>query len=93
MIYELGLSDYLEEQFLGSTIILFGSYSKGEDTISSDIDIAIIGRKEKEIKLESFENIFQRKIIINFYPSFKEIHKHLKENILNGIILFGGVEL
>jgi predicted nucleotidyltransferase len=93
MVYEYGLSDYLEDEFAGGTIILFGSFSKGDDTISSDIDIAVIGRKEKEIDFKKFEEIFQRKIIINFYPSFNDIHKHLKENILNGIILSGGVEL
>ena len=72
---------------------MFGSYSKGDDTVHSDIDIAVIGRKEKEITLKKFEERFQRKIIINYYPSFKEIHKHLKENIFNGIILTGGIEL
>ncbi len=93
MIYKSGLSDYLEEEYLGATIILFGSYSKGEDTIQSDIDIAIIGRKEKQINLKKFEDILNRKIIINFYSKFLEIHKHLKENLCNGIILTGGVEL
>jgi predicted nucleotidyltransferase len=93
MIYEFKLSDYLEDEFAGATIILFGSYSKGDDVINSDIDIAIIGRKEKEINLKGFEEIFERKIIINFYPTFNDIHKHLKENILNGIIFSGGIEL
>jgi len=93
MIYEYGLSDYLEEEFTGGTIILFGSYSRGDDIINSDIDIAIIGRKEKNIDLKSFEETFERKIIINFYHSFEEIHKHLKENIFNGILISGGIEL
>ncbi|MBM3233609.1 ArsR family transcriptional regulator [Candidatus Pacearchaeota archaeon] len=93
MIYESGLADFLEEKFAGAAIILFGSYSKGEDTINSDIDIAIIGRKEKEADMERFEKLLERKINLNFYESFKKIHKHLKENILNGIILAGGVEL
>lgn len=93
MIYEYGLHDYLEEEYLGAIIILFGSFSKGDDTINSDIDIAIIGRRRKEINLKNFEERFQRKIIINYYQSFKEIHKHLKENIFNGIILTGGIEL
>jgi predicted nucleotidyltransferase len=93
LVYESGLQDFLSEEFPGCTIVLFGSYSKGEDTISSDIDIAIIGTKEKEIETANFEKILEKKIFINFYPSFKEIHKNLKENILNGIILKGGVEL
>jgi len=88
-----GLVEFLEEKFAGATIILFGSYSKGEDTINSDIDMAIIGRKDKIISLEKYEKAFFRKINLNFYASFKEIHKHLKNNILNGIVLVGSVDL
>ena len=39
----------------GSAIILFGSYSRGEDIASSDIDIAIIGAKKKESSFFQFE--------------------------------------
>ena len=92
-IYVSGLSRYLEQQFFGGTIVLFGSYSKGEDTVSSDIDIAIIGRKDKVLALESYEEVLKRKININFYENWKKIHTHLKNNILNGIVLHGGVEL
>src|SRR3989344_2260409 len=92
-IYESGLADFLEKEFAGGTIILFGSYSRGEDTTNSDIDIAIIGRKEKNIKLTEFDKKLERTIFINFYPSFKDIHKNLKENIFNGIVLAGGIEI
>jgi len=93
MIYEFGLADFLEKEFAGATIILFGSYSRGEDIFNSDIDLAIIGRKEKQIGLAKYEKDFEKKIRINFFPSFRKIHKHLKENILNGIVLAGGIEL
>lgn len=93
LIYESGLADFLEKEFAGGTIILFGSYSRGEDTINSDIDIAIIGRKEKNTDTEKFEKVLNRKININFYSSFKGIHKNLKENLFNGIMLCGGVAL
>jgi len=100
LIYESGFAEFLENNFPGCTIILFGSYSRGDDAVSneynshhSDIDIAIIGTKEKQVELSKFEKILERKIIINFYPSFKEIHKHLRNNILNGILLSGSVEL
>jgi len=93
MIYESGTSGFLENSFPGCTIILFGSYSRGDDTIESDIDIAVISGKEKKIKLDSFEKNLERKIMVNFYPSIKEIHKNLRENILNGIVLSGGIEL
>ena len=92
-VYESGILEKLEETFPGSSIILFGSYSKGEDTYKSDIDLAIIGGKEKPIDLSSFENLLKKEIIINFYSSFKEIHKELKESLCNGIVLFGGIEL
>jgi len=93
LIYETGLGNFLEDEFAGGTIILFGSYSRGEDTINSDIDVAVIGRKEKQIKLKKYEKILKRKITLNFYDSFKDIHKNLRENIFNGIVLYGAVEL
>ena len=92
-IYESGLFTFLKEELPGAVIILFGSYSRGDDTIYSDIDIAIIGRKEKNIKLTEFHKRLERNISVNFYPSFKKIHKHLKDNILNGILLSGSVDL
>ena len=93
MLYESGFADFLEEKFAGAAIVLFGSYSRGDDTTNSDIDIAIIGRKSKEVGLTELEKLLERKISLNFYDSFKEIHKHLKESIFNGIILSGGFEL
>ena len=66
-IYLSGLSDYLEKELAGATVILFGSYSKGEDTNSSDIDIAVIERKDKMLELEKYEKILNRRINTNFY--------------------------
>lgn len=93
MIYESGLADFLEETFPGTVIILFGSYSRGDDTIDSDIDIAIITAKEKKIDLTEFGKLLERDVFLHFYPNLKEIHTNLRESILNGIILSGGVEL
>jgi len=92
-IYETGLADFLEKEFAGATIILFGSYARGEDILNSDIDIAVINRKDKQIDLTKYEELLERKININVYDSFKNIHKNLKENLCNGIMLTGGVEL
>lgn len=92
-IYESGLADFLEERFPGATIILFGSYSRGDDIINSDIDIAVIESKDKPIALTDYEKVLERRININFYGSFGEINKNLKENLANGIILAGGFEL
>jgi predicted nucleotidyltransferase len=93
MIYESDLAEFLEENFPGSTIILFGSYSAGDDYYNSDIDIAVIDSKAKEFDLKKFEKILEREIRINFYRDWKSIDKNLKDNILNGIVLAGGIEL
>jgi len=93
LIYESGLVDFLEEKFPGCTIILFGSYSYGDDTTTSDIDIAIVGGKEKKIELDNYEKQLERKININFYDSFNEINKNLKSNLFNGVILVGRIAL
>ncbi len=92
-IYISGLLNYLEELLPGGTIILFGSYSRGEDTNTSDIDLAAIGRKYKSIDLKKFEKLLNRKINLYFYDSWKKMQENLKNNILNGILLSGGVEL
>lgn len=99
-IYWSGIVDFLEDSFSGATIILFGSYARGEDVWTneeeghtSDIDIAVIGTKGKEIGLARFEKMLERTILINFYNSFEEIHKNLKDNILNGILLSGSVDI
>ena len=92
-VYISGLSEYLEKELAGSTIILFGSYSNGDDTNTSDIDIAVIERKDKMLELEKYEKLLNRKINVNFYDSWKKIHDNLKNNILNGILLHGGIQL
>ncbi|MFH1053806.1 MAG: nucleotidyltransferase domain-containing protein [Candidatus Woesearchaeota archaeon] len=92
-VYESGLSDHLENELPGGTMILFGSYSRGDDTITSDIDLAVIGRKEKTLYLEKYEKLLERTININFYKSWKDININLKNNILNGILIEGSVEL
>ena len=92
-VYESGLSDFLEKEYAGAAIILFGSYSRGDDLVNSDIDIAVIGRKEKEIELKGYEKLLERRISINYYESFEKIHKSLKENLANGILLVGGFQL
>lgn len=93
MLYESGLIDFLSETFSGVTLILFGSFSFGEDNNHSDIDIAIIGIKEKRLNLDQYEKLFSKQIVLQFYNDFSGIHKNLRESILNGIILKGSVRL
>ena len=92
-LYESGLAEFLRENFPSCAVIVFGSFAKGEDTHKSDIDIAIVGTKSKNLDLSGFEKKFMKEIRINFYKSFKEINNELKSNILGGILLSGWIEL
>ena len=99
LIYESGVFDLLYNEFPGCTLILFGSYSRGEDVYTgeeenrSDIDIAVIGAKGKGVGMAKFDKLLERAINLNFYGSWGEIHENLKDNLLNGIVLSGGVDL
>jgi predicted nucleotidyltransferase len=92
-LYELDLINFLEDAHPGSTIILFGSYMRGEDTVKSDIDIAVIGGKKEQLNLKIFEKILERQINISAFNSLKDLSVEFKENLFNGIVLSGGIEL
>jgi predicted nucleotidyltransferase len=91
-LYESGLCAYLQKTFQGSTIVLFGSYSFGEDISTSDIDLCIIGQKNDN-NLEPFQKQLHRTISLHVYDSWKDVGKPLKESIINGIVLSGGIRL
>ena len=88
------LVEYIAEKRLADVIILFGSYSQGTDTESSDVDI-YAGYKNISLssrELERFEKNLSRKIQI-FSGSMKKYPKELQENILNGVKLYGWISL
>lgn len=86
-----GLIYYLKDNLMPKNIVLFGSYSKGEDIESSDIDIFVECKKE-EIDLSKFEKQINRKIQLHFKENFNDYPKELKNNIINGIVLSGYLE-
>ena len=85
---ECGLIRELEKQLAPDVIILFGSYSKGEDIENSDIDIFALS-KEKNIELKKYEKSLDRKIQLFFSEDLNKLPKELFNNILNGVILSG----
>ncbi len=85
--------DYLDKQLLNPAIILFGSLSKAENKIDSDIDICILSSK-KELNLKDFEKKINREIQIYFFSSINQINNlKLRNNILNGYVLNGRIKL
>ncbi len=71
------------------TLVLIGSYQKGEDIENSDIDLIVVSKIKKEINLEKHEKKLLRKIHITFFENIEKLDKNLKNNIKNGWILYG----
>ena len=93
-VCEAGLIDYLKKELSNPVLILFGSYAKGEDTENSDIDLYIETSSKEGINLNKFEKILNRKIQVLRHKSIKEVkNKHLANNIINGVILNGFIEV
>ena len=85
--------NFLDENLINPTIILFGSLSKAETKKDSDIDLCIIGHK-RELNLKKLEDNLGRKIQLFFFNSIKNIkNNELTNNIINGHVLSGRLKL
>lgn len=93
-IYASGLIEYLQEILHNPTITLFGSYSRGEDTEDSDIDLYVQTPAEKQISLSKYEKMLGRPIQLFIHKSINDVNNpELANNILNGITLNGFLEV
>lgn len=93
-IFESGLIDYLAKEYSNPPVVVFGSYSKGEDIEGSDIDIYIETSKKHSFNLDKFEKIVKRRIQVFNYKNINEISNiHLANNIVNGLTLNGFLEV
>jgi len=92
-IFSSGLLNFLNDKYEEpEAIILFGSYSKGEDSSKSDIDIAVITPSQKKVNLSIFEKRLERKI--NVYEiQLKKAEKEFVNSLANGIVLSGNLNL
>ena len=90
-ILESGLIDFIEEKLMPKSIVLFGSYSRGEDIENSDVDL-FVECKNEELNLKIFEKKLGRKIELHFNEKFTMYPKELKNNIINGVVLNGFLE-
>ena len=82
--------EQLKRTFHPETIVLFGSFARGEDIEESDVDILIItNRKEVEIDLDAYEKLLNRKINLHVLSSLEKSSSEFKNSIANGIVLHG----
>ena len=91
LLTESGIIEHIRNRIMPKSIILFGSYSRGEDDETSDIDIFVEAKQEK-IDTSKFEKKLCRKIQLHFNPDFKSYSSELKNNIINGTVLYGFLE-
>ncbi len=85
------LKKMIVEAIHPKSIILFGSYSRGEDIETSDIDILIISKVKKDLNLETIEKKLKRKINIMIVEDIKDLEKSIIKKIHNGIVLSGEI--
>ncbi|MEM2131528.1 MAG: nucleotidyltransferase domain-containing protein [Candidatus Woesearchaeota archaeon] len=88
------LIEYLIDSFgTPETIVLFGSYSRGEDIEKSDIDLLIISKNKPKINLSKFEKDLNRKISLYVFENLNNSSNEFKNSISNGIVLYGYLRL
>ncbi|MBI2656918.1 nucleotidyltransferase domain-containing protein [Candidatus Woesearchaeota archaeon] len=89
LIYNSGLVNHLSESYnQPKAIILFGSFSRGEDIEKSDIDIAVITNKRLNSDLSKYEKILKKTINLH-EVNLDKISEEFKANLANGIVLEG----
>ena len=78
---------FFKKEFGVENIMLFGSYARGEETSSSDIDILIDVKKksfDNRSKLKEFlEKHFQKKVDILYHDSVRRfIMRSIKDELI-----------
>jgi len=94
IIYEIhksGLIEYLWEKLAPETIVLYGSFAKGESIENSDLDIFFIG-KDKEINIDEYEKKLGYEVHL-MGDELKNTSKEFRNNLANGMILKGYLKL
>lgn len=91
-LVETGLLEYIQKEALPSSIILFGSGAKAAFTENSDIDI-FVEASEIKLDLAKYDKKLNRKINLLFEPNINNLSKELRNNIINGIILYGFIKI
>jgi len=91
-IQESGLIEYIRRKCNPSCIILYGSAAIGEDDRDSDVDL-FIQSKEQELEFQKFEKKLKRKISPLFESNLADIHPDLRNNLINGSVLYGALKV
>jgi predicted nucleotidyltransferase len=85
------LRDFIIKKCYPKSIVLFGSYFRGEDIESSDIDIFLLSNSPKEINFSEFEKTLSRKINVLWSKNILDLDKKIQTKIKNGLVLTGEI--
>ena len=98
-LFQSGIIEFLTNHYQNpKAIVVFGSFRRGEDQTGSDIDIAIEASGKGELittrlkDLLPFEESIQRTIQLHIFTR-TTINPHVFNNIANGIVLKGFLEV
>ncbi|MFH0870546.1 MAG: nucleotidyltransferase domain-containing protein [archaeon] len=93
-LFELGIVNWFISEYDSPALIVFGSFSKGEDVEGSDIDIYLETPIKQSKDLRFLEKKIGKTLHIHKYKSISSMeNKELANNILNGVILNGFIEV
>ena len=88
-LYESGVVDILIRKYNHpQTIVVFGSFSRGEDIQTSDIDLAVNTDKKLKVDLSSYEENLKKRINVH-EAVFSRQREAFRISLMNGIVLEG----
>lgn len=97
-LLESGLINFLKDELSLPTIVLFGSYEKGEDNQNSDIDIFVLTEVNKKLDTDEYEKKLNRSMQFHImnkkgFEALKKKNPDLVNNIINGSVICGFIEV
>lgn len=91
-LVETRVIEHIQKDALPSSIILFGSGAKATFTEKSDIDI-FVESNEAKLDLTKYEKKLNHKINLLFEQNINNLSKELRNNVINGVILYGFIKI
>ena len=88
-----GLIQHLEKELRPEAVVLFGSYLQGRDDEESDIDLAVVGGRKKELDLTDFEKELGREIQTILVENLEDESREFRNTLANGFVLQGYLEV
>ncbi len=92
-LYESGFMEYFQTLEKAKTVIIFGSYARGDWHTESDIDVFIYG-DVNPLHIKTFYSTLGRELDVHTFKSLKEIRdirSGLMNNVIDGLVIKGRI--